>query len=105
MRINSKIHGIIDYVVVLFLWAAPSLFNLPEVTSTFTYVLGGVHLALTVLTRFELGLFKVIPFRIRAYKTGQVEQVAAKRRHQRDQISVRTRPGLRPAKDRLTTPS
>jgi hypothetical protein len=64
MKVNSKIHGIIDYLVVLFLWSSPTLFSLPETTSTFTYVLGGIHLVLTVLTKFELGLIKVIPLRI-----------------------------------------
>lgn len=33
-------------------------------TSIFTYALGGVHLGLTVLTKFELGLIKVIPFKV-----------------------------------------
>ncbi len=55
MKINSKIHGVIDYLVVLFLWLLPSIFNLPEMTSIFTYALGGVHLGLTILTQFELG--------------------------------------------------
>ena len=67
MKINSKIHGIIDYLVVIFLWSAPSLFNLPETTSMFTYILGGIHLVLTVLTKFELGLIKVIPFKIHGW--------------------------------------
>lgn len=64
MKVNSKIHGIIDYLVVVFLWLSPGLFNLPEITSTFTYILGGVHLGLTVLTKFELGLIKIIPLKI-----------------------------------------
>lgn len=62
--INSKIHGIIDYAVVLFLWASPSLFTLPETTAIFTYVLGGIHLVLTLATNFEMGVLKVIPFKI-----------------------------------------
>lgn len=65
--INSKIHGVIDYLVVLFLIASPTLFNLPEVTAVFTYILAGVHLVLTVLTNFELGLFKTIPFSIHGW--------------------------------------
>jgi len=71
--INSKTHGIIDYLVVLFLAASPSLFNLPETTSLFTYVLAGIHLTLTVLTQFELGLIKVIPLKIH----GWIELVVA----------------------------
>ena len=60
--IDSRIHGLIDYLVVVFLLAAPALFGLPATTALFTYVLGGIHLALTMLTKFELGLIKVIPF-------------------------------------------
>lgn len=67
MKINSKIHGIIDYLVVIFLWVSPSLFNLPEGTALFTYLLGGVHLSLTVLTNFEVGIFKIIPFSIHGW--------------------------------------
>ncbi|MFY0697235.1 MAG: hypothetical protein JXR11_05240 [Balneola sp.] len=62
--LTSKLHGIIDYVVVVFLLASPSLFGLPEFTACCTYILAGIHLTLTVLTDFEVGLFKVIPFKI-----------------------------------------
>ncbi|WP_373513271.1 hypothetical protein [Persicitalea sp.] len=65
--INAKIHGIIDYLVVVFLLAAPSLFGLPPTTALFTYVLGGIHLALTLLTDTDLGLIKVIPFPIHGW--------------------------------------
>lgn len=67
MKINSKIHGVIDYLVVIFLWLSPSLFNLPEITSTLTYIIGGIHLTLTVLTKYELGIFKVIPYKIHGW--------------------------------------
>jgi len=65
--INSKLHGIIDYLVVIFLWASPSLFNLPPGTAMFTYILGGIHLLLTLFTDFEFGAFKVIPFHIHGW--------------------------------------
>ena len=64
MKLNSKIHGIIDYAVVLFLWLSPTLFSLPSLAANFTYLLGGIHLILTVLTNFEMGIIKVIPFKI-----------------------------------------
>lgn len=60
-------HGIVDYLVVVFLLVSPSIFKLPPVTAAFTYALGGIHLLLTVLTKFELGIFKIIPFRIHGY--------------------------------------
>jgi len=62
--INSKVHGILDYLTVVFLAASPTLFDMEGDLRTFTYILAAVHLLLTVLTRFELGIIKVIPFPI-----------------------------------------
>jgi len=62
--ISPKIHGIIDYLVVVFLLASPTLFGFTGLLSCFTYALGGVHLALTLLTDFSGGLFKIIPLPI-----------------------------------------
>ncbi len=40
--INSRLHGIIDYLVVLFLPAAPTLFGLPP-HHDFVYLRAGRH--------------------------------------------------------------
>ena len=61
--LNSKTHSAIDYLVVVFLWLSPRLFNLSYPISTMTYLLGAVHLALTVFTNFHFGLIKIIPVR------------------------------------------
>ncbi len=71
--ISSKMHGILDYATVIFLLASPALFKMEAPLSTFTYALSSVHLGLTILTNFELGLIKVIPFRIH----GLIEIVVA----------------------------
>ena len=60
--ISSKLHGILDYIVVIFLLVSPTIFKMECPVSCFTYSLAGVHFLLTILTRFELGLIKVIPF-------------------------------------------
>lgn len=74
MRLLSpKVHGIIDYLVVVFLWLSPSLFGLTGFTATFIYVLGAIHLALTLITDFEMGAIKMIPLRIH----GMIELVVA----------------------------
>lgn len=62
--ISPRVHGIIDYLVVVFLLAAPSLFALSPTTATIAYALGGVHLLLTVLTAFPAGLYPLIPLRV-----------------------------------------
>ncbi|HEU4496242.1 MAG TPA: hypothetical protein VFR70_04250 [Flavobacterium sp.] len=64
MKLNSKIHGIIDYLVVLFLSISPALFGLKDITTIFTYALAAIHFLLTITTKFELGLIKIIPLRI-----------------------------------------
>lgn len=67
MKLNSRIHGAVDYGVVLFLLIAPRVFLLPQITSYFTYALALIHLTLTILTNFELGVFKIIPFKIHGH--------------------------------------
>ena len=74
MRIlSATTHGIIDYLLVLFLAASPSLFHMEGVLSTITYSLAGIHLLLTILTNYDPGLIKVIPFRVH----GLIEIVVA----------------------------
>ncbi len=62
--ISSKMHGILDYATSAFLLLSPTLFKMEGNLCTITYALGVVHLCLTILTDFEVGLIKVIPFRI-----------------------------------------
>lgn len=62
--ISSKVHGILDYLTVIFLFAAPTLFKMEGALCTFTYALAGIHLLLTAITNFEPGIIKIIPFRI-----------------------------------------
>ncbi len=71
--ISSKVHGILDYLTVIFLFAAPTLFKMDGTLCTFTYALAGIHLLLTALTNFEPGIFKVIPFKIH----GLIELIVA----------------------------
>ncbi len=73
MKINSKVHGIIDYLLVVFLWASPGLFFMPRITSIVTYILGSIHLLLTVFTNYQPGLFKFVPIKVH----GQIELVIA----------------------------
>lgn len=67
MKINSRVHGIIDYLMVIFLWLSPSIFSLPGKTTVFIYGLGMVHLVLSMLTHYEYGLVRFILLRIHGY--------------------------------------
>ncbi|HWZ15875.1 MAG TPA: hypothetical protein VNW95_11625 [Mucilaginibacter sp.] len=59
--ISPKLHGIIDYLVVAFLLASPSIFGFMGHVALFTYALAGVHLLLTILTNYSAGIVKIIP--------------------------------------------
>lgn len=62
--ISSKLHGIIDYLFSTFLLLSPTLFQMEGNLCTITYSLGAAHLLITSLTDFEVGLIRLIPFRI-----------------------------------------
>ena len=55
-------HGIIDYVVFILLIIGPSYAGFTGRQKTFAFILAGVLFALTVLTRFPLGVVKVVGF-------------------------------------------
>lgn len=60
--ISPKIHGIIDYLVVVFLLLSPKWFGLTGYIGWFTYALAGVYLLFALFTDYNLGLFKFIDF-------------------------------------------
>lgn len=73
MKISSKIHGIIDYLIVLFLWLGPTLFGLFEASSFYAYTVGSFFLILALCTNYELGVVKFLPFKYH----GKIEGIAA----------------------------
>ena len=62
--LSPKLHGIIDYVSVGGLVLAPTLFGLNGTAATLAYALAGIHLTMTLLTAFPLGLIKLVPLRL-----------------------------------------
>lgn len=63
-KLSPRVHGILDYMTVLFLLLSPSLFDMQTTGSVFTYILAIVHLILTLFTDFQPGAFKVVPLKI-----------------------------------------
>ncbi len=61
--ISAKVHGFLDYLVVLIFLVAPSALHLSMVPGAISYTLAGVHLGLTLLTDFPLGAFKLVPLK------------------------------------------
>ncbi len=61
--ISPKVHGYLDYVVVLVFLAAPALLHLSMLPAVISYSLAGIHLLLTLLTDFPLGVLKIVPLK------------------------------------------
>lgn len=63
MRVlNAFAHGVLDYVVVVVLLLAPTLFHFTWLPALVAYLLAAVHLAVSLCTRYRLGVFRRIPF-------------------------------------------
>ena len=64
-------HGYLDYLTVVIFLLAPSLIGLTGLAGTIAYLLAAIHLAMTLVTDFPLGVIKKLPFSIH----GWVERV------------------------------
>jgi hypothetical protein len=71
--LTPRTHGILDYVTVIAFLLAPTLFNLSGLPATVSYLLAVVHLGLTLITAFPLGLANAVPFRVH----GMIELVVS----------------------------
>ncbi len=64
MRIlSTRVHGIMDYVMGILLLASPYLFGFATggVKQWLPMILGVAMIGMSLLTRYELGAFKLIP--------------------------------------------
>jgi hypothetical protein len=60
--LDARIHGLLDLALVVIFLFAPLLYGLGGSPAAIAYALAVVHLVLTLLTRYPMGLRKVIPF-------------------------------------------
>jgi hypothetical protein len=60
---STRVHGVLDYLSVVVLFAAPRLLGWDERLVQIGTVAAILTLASSLLTRYELGLFKAIPMR------------------------------------------
>lgn len=63
-KISVTFHGVIDYIFVFYLVIAPLLLKISDFTKMITFSIAFVHLLLTLLTNFKLGIFRVVSFKI-----------------------------------------
>lgn len=59
--ISVRAHGILDYGTVAGFSLIPTVFNLAGTPAYLCYLLAVIHLLMTVLTRFPLGIIRIIP--------------------------------------------
>lgn len=63
MRIlDPRVHGLLDLVTVVLLVIGPPFFGLGGWPEAIAWTLAIVHLLMTLLTRFPMGRWRVIPF-------------------------------------------
>lgn len=60
--LSARLHGYLDVATVVVFLLAPFLFGLGGYVAAVSWGLAAVHLLMTLLTRFPLGVVKVIPF-------------------------------------------
>ena len=60
--IGAVPHGVIDYLLVIILAFGPGMAGFQGRQAWFCYILAAVHFALTILTRFPLGILKHVGF-------------------------------------------
>jgi len=62
--LSPRIHATVDYLSVLLLVLAPTLFGLNGIASAAAYALAAIHLAMTLVTDFPGGVMKLLPLRV-----------------------------------------
>lgn len=59
--ISPRLHGYVDYLSVIIFLVAPAVLGLAGTAALISYVLAAVHLAMTLATRFPLGVVSLVP--------------------------------------------
>jgi hypothetical protein len=62
--ISTKVHGVLDYLMGIVLLLAPNLLGFADVGGAAVWIprlIGGMILLQALMTRYELGLLKVLP--------------------------------------------
>lgn len=62
--LSPRIHGYLDYVVVIAFALLPQLLGLSGTARYLAWTLAMVHLVLTLATDFPLGAIKLVPLRV-----------------------------------------
>lgn len=62
--LNARVHGYIDFFVVIAFLAAPTLFDFSDMPAKLSYALAVIHLGLVLVTAYPYGIIKKVPFEV-----------------------------------------
>jgi hypothetical protein len=65
--IGAVSHGILDYALAILLLAAPSVVGFAGKQATWAYIFGGVLLVTAIVTRYPLGIVKIVGLGIHGF--------------------------------------
>ena len=65
--LTARLHGYLDYLTVLIFLIAPSVLGFGGLPAKLAWLLAGVHLAMTLVTRFPLGVFRRLAFTLHGW--------------------------------------
>ena len=65
--IGAVSHGILDYALAILLLAGPSVIGFVGIQAKWAYIFGGVLFVLAILTRYPLGIIKIVGLGIHGF--------------------------------------
>lgn len=71
--LSPTTHAVLDYALAILFLLAPALFGFSGTAASVSYAVGVVYIAASLLTKYPLGLFKLIPFPVH----GVLESISA----------------------------
>lgn len=71
--LNPKAHGVLDYALAIAFLIVPGIFGFTDSAATLSYVIGVVYIVASLITRYPLGAFKLLPFPVH----GVIETIMA----------------------------
>ena len=60
--LSPTVHGVLDYGLALLFLLLPGVLDFPPPAAAASYAIGAVYIVASLVTRYPLGVFKLLPF-------------------------------------------
>lgn len=60
--LSPTVHGVLDYGLAVLFLVLPAMLDFPPPAATASYLIGVVYIVASLVTRYPLGLVKLLPF-------------------------------------------